>query len=164
MFLVSCSHISPINYPYESLRDLACSCTPHAVITAEHTADLRRENHLSGNGSVVSESWKRRATMANVIRGGEVRPPTSIPSLLLSLSPSLPLPFCSPCARVTEKCTCLTESTNARQTSDSAHLEYTWATLRGTADRQMRELDRQTEVRADRLTDRRRQKACVQYK
>lgn len=48
------THIS--NYLYESPHDYTCSCMSRAVITAEYTADLCRENHLSGNGSVVSES------------------------------------------------------------------------------------------------------------
>lgn len=129
-----------------------------AVITAEHTADLRRENHLSGNGSVVSESWKRRATMANVIRGGEVRPPTSIPSPLHSLSlplptPSFLLPLCTGNWEVhlldrIDKC-----STNKRQRSPRIHLSHVaWhgrQTNEGTGQTNRstgRQTDRQTET------------------
>lgn len=103
-----------------------------AVISAEYTADLCRENHLSGNGSVVSESWKRRATMANVIRSGKLRPPTSIPSVLslfLSLSPAP-----SPSPNTLSLCPCNWEvhlldridkcSTNKRLRSPRIHLSH----------------------------------------
>lgn len=75
---------------------------------------------LSASRENAAQQWQMSLEAAKCARQLVFQVPST-----LSLSPSLPLPFCSPCARVTEKCTCLTESTNARQTSDSAHLEYT---------------------------------------